>query len=198
MVNGSEERDAIEPFEVAVADEVLDDLYRRVRTTRWPDDPLAADWTYGVPQALLQRVAAYWADGYSWRASEARLNAFPQYVTTVDGARVHFYHARSQNPRATPLLLLHGWPGTSVEMLDIIPSLVDPSVDGVDEADAFHVVSVSLPGYGFSGPTAAPGWDTEPDGSGGRRPNDPPRLRPVCSPRDRLGIHDPPDARRDG
>ncbi len=151
--------DAVEPFEVHVADDVLDDLRARLARTRFPDQLPDTGWEYGVPVGVLRDLVGYWRDGYDWRAHEARLNAFPQERTTVDGQSIHFVHARSPHPDALPLLLTHGWPGSIVEFLDVIPRLTHPTDHGGSSGDAFHVVAPSLPGYGFSGPTVAPGWD---------------------------------------
>jgi epoxide hydrolase len=125
------------------------------------DDPRLRPYRVRVSQADvddLRDLAAYWADGFDWRAQEAALNAYPQFITTIDGADVHFLHVRSAEPDATPLLLLHGWPGSVVEFLDLIGPLTDPARHGGTAADAFHLVIPSLPGYGFSGPLAETGW----------------------------------------
>lgn len=149
---------AINPFVVDIPDEQLRDLHDRLDRTRWPDELNGVGWTYGVPVGYLREVADHWRHEYDWRAQEARLNRFPQFTTTVDGQNVHFYHVRSKHPDALPLLLVHGFPGTVVEFLDIIDHLVDPTAHGGSAADAFHVVVPSIPGYGFSGPTTATGW----------------------------------------
>lgn len=151
--------DAIEPFEVHVDDAVLDDLRDRLSRARIPDQIVGTGWDAGMPAGYLRELVRYWHDEYDWRAHEARLNTFDHCRTTVDGQPVHFVHARSPHPDARPLLLTHGWPGSIVELLDVIPRLADPTLDGGDPVDAFHVVAPSLPGYGFSGPTREPGWD---------------------------------------
>ena len=115
-------------------------------------------WERGVPVDYLRGLAAYWRDGFDWRAQEARLNSFPQYTTRIDGQRIHFLHVKSPEPAATPLLLLHGWPGSVVEFLDVIGPLSDPRSHGGDPATAFDLVIPSLPGFGFSGPVTGPGW----------------------------------------
>jgi microsomal epoxide hydrolase len=148
----------ITPFRVAVPDAVLDDLRERLARTRLPNQVEGADWDQGTELAFLAELLAYWRDGFDWRAAEARINAFDQFVTEVDGQRIHFVHHRSPEPDALPLLISHGWPGSIVEFLDVIGPLTDPRAHGGDPADAFHVVAPSLPGYGFSGPTHAPGW----------------------------------------
>jgi microsomal epoxide hydrolase len=136
----------------------LDELRARVAATRWP--PALADdgWDRGVPVAYLQGLAEYWATSYDWRAAEAMLNRYPQFVTEIDGTNVHFLHVRSPEPAARPLLISHGWPGSVVEFLDVIGPLTDPAAHGGDPADAFHVVIPTLPGFGFSG-RAEPGWN---------------------------------------
>jgi epoxide hydrolase len=144
----------VDPFRIAVPDEVLDDLRRRLRATRWPERETVPDWSQGVPLAYLQEVCGYWADGYDWRAREAALNRFPQFTTTVDGLLLHFLHVRSPHPDAVPLVLTHGWPGSVAEFAAVIGPLTDPP----DPADAFHVVCPSLPGFGFSGKPAGTGW----------------------------------------
>jgi epoxide hydrolase len=151
--------DAVEPFEVHVDDAVLDDLRERLARTRFPDEVDGAGWEYGTPTEYLRELVAYWRDGFHWRAQEARLNAFAQFRTVIDGQPVHFVHARSAHRDAFPLLLTHGWPGSIVEFLDVIPRLIDPEAHGGDAGDAFHVIAPSLPGYAFSGPTRTRGWD---------------------------------------
>jgi epoxide hydrolase len=149
----------LRPFRVQVPQADLDDLADRLRRTRWPDELPGVGWTRGVPLGYLKELAAHWADGYDWRAWEARLNRLPQFTTTVDGQTVHFVHARSPEPDALPLLAVHGWPGSIVELLEVIGPLADPRAHGGQAADAFHVVAPSIPGFGFSGPTREPGWD---------------------------------------
>jgi epoxide hydrolase len=150
----------VQPFQVDIPDAALDDLRDRLARTRWPHELPGAGWTYGVPLGFLQELAEYWRTGYDWRAEEARLNQFPQFLTTIDGARVHFLHVRSPEPRALPLVITHGWPGSVAEFLDVIGPLTDPRGHGGDPADAFHLVIPSIPGYGFSGPTGDTGWTT--------------------------------------
>ncbi len=148
-----------EPFTVAVAQSVLDDLSARLRATRWPDALPGSGWDYGTDLGYLRDLCRTWADGFDWRRQEARLNAWPQHVTEIDGARLHYLHARSPHPGALPLLLTHGWPGSVVEFLSVLGPLVDPPAHGGDPADAFTVVCPSIPGYGWSGPTRERGWD---------------------------------------
>ena len=147
------------PFRIEVPDADLEDLRRRVAATRWPDQLPGSGWTYGTDIHVLRPLAEHWIDGYDWRAHEARLNAFPQFTTTIDGQRIHFLHVRSPEPGALPLVLTHGWPGSICEFTELIGPLTDPVAHGGSAEDAFHVVVPSLPGYGFSGPTVEPGWD---------------------------------------
>ena len=142
-------RVAIAPFEVQVDDSVLEDLRRRLTATRFPDQIEGTGWEYGIPIDYLRELVAYWRDTYDWRAEEARLNELDHFRTEVDGQSVHFIHARSGHEDALPLLITHGWPGSVVEFLDVIPLLTQE----------FHVVVPSLPGYGFSEPTRTRGWD---------------------------------------
>ncbi|WP_084963629.1 epoxide hydrolase family protein [Thermoactinospora rubra] len=139
----------IRPFTVDVPQEQLDDLRRRLQATRWPSQVPGAGWSRGVPLEYLKDLAAYWADGYDWRAWEARLNAHPQFTTEIDGQTVHFLHVRSAREDALPLLLAHGWPGSVVEFLPVV-DLLSPH---------FHLVIPSHPNFGFSGPAGA-GWDS--------------------------------------
>ena len=148
----------IRPYRISVPQADLDDLRERLARTRWARDLPGAGWERGVPAGYLRELADYWAEDYDWRAHEAALNAYPQFITTIDGASVQFLHLRSAQPDATPLLLLHGWPGSIVEFLDMIGPLTDPAAHGGDPADAFHLVIPSLPGYGFSGPLTETGW----------------------------------------
>lgn len=153
--------DGIRPFRIQVPDALLDDLHQRLERTRWPDAELVHDHSQGVPLAWLQQVCAYWRHGYDWRAREARLNAFDQFVTEVDGLDLHFMHLRSPHPDALPLILTHGWPGSVVEFHKVIGPLTDPTAHGGQAADAFHVICPSLPGFAFSGKPRAPGWGVE-------------------------------------
>ncbi|GAA3962293.1 epoxide hydrolase [Actinomadura viridis] len=147
------------PFRVNVPQADLDDLAGRLDRVRWPDELPGAGWDYGIPLGRVRELAEYWRTGYDWRAQEAALNAFPQFTTTIDGANVHFFHVRSPEPDALPLILTHGWPSTSADFLDMIGPLTDPRAHGGDPADAFHVVIPSIPGFGLSGPTRERGWN---------------------------------------
>ncbi len=148
----------IRPFRIEIPQADLDDLSRRLAATRWPRTPLFAEWSRGVPLDYLKDLTAYWARDFDWRAQEARLNAFPQFTTAIDGQTVHFVHVRSPEPNATPLLMTHGWPSSIVEFAGVIDALTNPAAHGGDPADAFHLVIPSLPGFGFSTPLAGAGW----------------------------------------
>jgi pimeloyl-ACP methyl ester carboxylesterase len=151
--------DDVVPFVIDVPQADLDDLNERLRRTRWPDPETPGDWSQGVPLDYTRRLCEYWRDHYDWRATEARLNQFPQFTTEIDGLPIHFLHVRSPHPDALPLVMTHGWPGSIVEFGKVIGPLTDPTAHGGDAADAFHLVCPSLPGYGFSGKPAEPGWD---------------------------------------
>ncbi|MET8000215.1 epoxide hydrolase family protein [Nonomuraea glycinis] len=148
----------IRTFRVDIPQADLDDLRERLSRTRLPVQTPGAGSERGLPAARLRELADHWATGYDWRAHEARLNAHPQYVTTIDSQDIHFLHVRSPEPDATPLILTHGWPSSVVEFLDVIGPLTDPRAHGGDPADAFHLVIPSLPGYGFSAPLTGTGW----------------------------------------
>lgn len=150
--------DAITPFQIAVEDAALDDLRARLRNTRWPESEPVDDWSQGVPLSYVREVCRYWADEYDWRAREATLNHFEQYLTTIDDVDIHFIHVRSPVTSALPLIITHGWPGSVVEFHKVIGPLTDPVAHGGDPSDAFHVVCPSLPGFGFSGKPSATGW----------------------------------------
>jgi pimeloyl-ACP methyl ester carboxylesterase len=149
----------IRPFEVHVPDEDLADLRRRVAATRWPGKELVADQSQGVQLATIQALMTYWGTGYDWRRCEAKLNALPQFVTEIDGLRIHFIHVKSRHVDALPLIVTHGWPGSVIEMLEVVGSLTDPTAKGGSAEDAFDLVIPSLPGYGFSAAPESVGWD---------------------------------------
>jgi len=153
------EADTIRPFHIDIPEEVLADLRRRIAATNWPEREPVSDATQGVPLATMRKLAQYWATVYDWRKVEARLNALPQFVTTIDGLDIHFIHVRSKNANALPVIVTHGWPGSIIEQLKIIGPLTDPVAHAGKAEDAFDVVIPSLPGYGFSGKPAATGWD---------------------------------------
>jgi len=147
----------VERFTIEVSDEVLRDLDERLARTRWPDQLPGTGWDYGADTAYLRELAAYWQNEYDWREQERALNRFEHYRAAIDGTRIHFVHARSRDPNAIPVLLLHGWPSSFVQMLDIIPLLTDPAAHGLPNAPSFHVVAASLPGFGFSDVPTRPG-----------------------------------------
>jgi epoxide hydrolase len=149
----------IHPFTIAIPQAALDDLRERLARTHWPDELPGVDWNYGVPLDYVRRLAEHWRTSYDWRVWEARLNAYPQFTTEIDGQNIHFLHVRSAEPDAFPLILTHGWPGSVVEYLDVIDPLTNPRAYGGEAADAFHLVIPSLPGFGFSGPTHETGWN---------------------------------------
>jgi pimeloyl-ACP methyl ester carboxylesterase len=149
----------IRPFHVDVPDQVLDDLRRRIGTTRWPHRELVDDRSQGVQLATIQELARYWATAYDWRACEEKLNALPQFKTEIDGVDIHFIHVRSNRKDALPLIMTHGWPGSVIELLETVGPLTDPTAHGGQAEDAFDLVLPSLPGYGFSAEPTEVGWD---------------------------------------
>ena len=150
--------EAIRPFTINVPQDQLADMRRRIAATRWPERETVVDDSQGVPLATMQDLAHYWATGYDWRKVEARLNALPQFMTTIDGLDVHFIHVRSKQENALPLIVTHGWPGSVIEQLKIVDPLSNPTAHGASASDAFHLVIPSLPGYGFSGKPTSTGW----------------------------------------
>jgi pimeloyl-ACP methyl ester carboxylesterase len=149
----------IRPFHLAIAQEQIDDLNRRIDMTRWPDKETVDDWSQGTPLAALQGLVDYWRNGYDWRRCETRLNEFGQFMIEIDGLDIHFIHVRSPHEGAMPLILTHGWPGSVIEFMEVIGPLSDPVAHGGRAEDAFHVVVPSLPGYGFSAKPTEAGWD---------------------------------------
>jgi microsomal epoxide hydrolase len=150
--------DAIQSFRCHVPDAAIEDLKRRLRETRWPDQLDGAGWDYGSELGYVRALCEHWAEAFDWRAAEARFNRFPQFTTEIAGENVHFYHVRSPEPDALPLIITHGYPGSVAEFLDILGPLSDPAAHGGDAKDAFHVIAPSIPGYGFSGPTKHRGF----------------------------------------
>jgi epoxide hydrolase len=148
----------VRPFQIAIADEQVADLRRRLAATRWPQ-PVVQDFSHGQALSLARELAAYWAEGFDWRAQEARLNAHPQFLTEIDGQTIHFIHVKSKEANALPLILTHGWPSSPAEYLDLIGPLTDPRAHGLDARLAFDLVIPSVPGMGLSSPLAAAGWD---------------------------------------
>jgi len=153
--------DAIRPFRIDVPEEDLVDLRRRIAATRWPDRETVTDRSQGAQLAKLQELMRYWGTDYDWRKVEARLNALPQFTTSIDGVDIHFIHVRSRQKNALPLIVTHGWPGSIIEQLKIVGPLTDPAAHGGSAEDAFDVVIPSLPGYGFSGKPTGAGWDPD-------------------------------------
>ena len=151
--------EAIRPFRVNVPENKLVDLKRRILATQWPEQELIKDETQGVQLATMQALAKYWATDYDWRKVEARLNALPQFITTIDGVDIHFIHVRSKYKNALPVIITHGWPGSIIEQMKIIGPLTDPVAYGGKEEDAFDVVIPSIPGHGFSGKPTELGWN---------------------------------------
>jgi pimeloyl-ACP methyl ester carboxylesterase len=153
--------DAIRPFRANVPQAQLIDLRRRIADTRWPDRETVNDQSQGVPLAKIQELVRYWGSDYDWRKCEAKLNAWPQFMTTIDGVDIHFIHVRSKHANALPVIVSHGWPGSVIEQVKIIGPLTDPTAHGGYAEDAFDVVIPSLPGYGFSGKPRDTGWDPD-------------------------------------
>jgi pimeloyl-ACP methyl ester carboxylesterase len=149
----------VRPFRVEVREEDLVELRRRIAATRWPEKETVADQSQGVQLATIQALVRYWETEYDVRRLEARLNAFPQFLIEIDGLDIHFLHIRSPHAHALPLIITHGWPGSVIELLNVIGPLSDPTAHGGDAADAFDVVVPSMPGYGFSAKPTTTGWD---------------------------------------
>jgi pimeloyl-ACP methyl ester carboxylesterase len=148
---------SIRPFRVDISDKLVDDMRRQIGETRWPEKEL--DPSQGVQLATMQALARYWANEHDWQKTQAKLNALPQFLTTIDGLDIHFIHVKSEHENALPLLITHGWPGSVIEMLGVIGPLTDPTAHGGKAEDAFDVVIPSIPGFGFSGKPTAVGWD---------------------------------------
>ena len=153
--------DAIRPFHINIPEQALTEMRRRIHSTRWPDKETVDDSSQGVPLAKLQALVQYWGASYDWRKVEATLNRLPQFVTKIDGIDIHFIHVRSRHPKALPVIISHGWPGSVIEQLKVIAPLTDPTAHAGRAEDAFDVVIPSLPGYGFSGRPAEAGWGPE-------------------------------------
>ncbi len=149
----------IRPFHIDVPEDELAELRRRIAATRWPSKELVADRSQGVQLGPLQELARYWASDYDWRKAEAKLNALPQFTTETDGVDIHFIHVKSRHENALPLIMTHGWPGSVIELLEVVGPLTDPTAHGGRAEDAFDLVLPSLPGYGFSGEPTEVGWD---------------------------------------
>jgi pimeloyl-ACP methyl ester carboxylesterase len=151
----------IHPFTIAVPEEKLTDLRKRITATQWPEKETVTDQSQGVPLEMMQDLAHHWATEYDWRRCENALNALPHFITEIDGLDIHFIHVRSKHDDALPILINHGWPGSIIEQLKLLDRLVDPTAHGASAADAFHVVIPSMPGYGFSGKPTTTGWGPE-------------------------------------
>jgi pimeloyl-ACP methyl ester carboxylesterase len=152
---------AIHPFSVDISEKALTEMRRRILATQWPEKETVSDTSQGVPLAEMQELARYWATDYDWRKAEAKLNALPQFITNIDGLDIHFIHVRSKNPKALPLIISHGWPGSVLEQIKLVGRLTDPTAHGGKAEDAFDVVIPSMPGYGFSGKPTSTGWGPE-------------------------------------
>jgi pimeloyl-ACP methyl ester carboxylesterase len=148
----------VRPFRIAIPQDDLDRLHDRLDRVRWAEELPGVGWEYGVPVGHVQRLVEHWRTAYDWRGSEARLNTYPQFITTIDGQNIHFLHIRSPEPDPVPLIVTHGWPGSVAEFLDVIGPLSNPRAHGANPALAFDLVIPSLPGFGFSGPTTERGW----------------------------------------
>ena len=151
----------IRPFTIEVSEADLEDMRARIADTRWPEPETVADQSQGVQSATMEELAHYWGTHYDWRRVEARLNDLPQFMTEIDGLDIHFIHVRSKHEDALPIIITHGWPGSVIEMLNVVDPLTDPTSHGGDASDAFHVVIPSIPGYGFSGKPTTTGWDPD-------------------------------------
>jgi pimeloyl-ACP methyl ester carboxylesterase len=148
-----------QPFRLEIPEEQMADLRRRIAATRWPSKELVPDRSQGVQLAMLRELARYWETDYDWRKAEEKLNALPQFTTEIDGLEIHFIHVTSPHKNAMPLIMTHGWPGSVIELLEVVGPLTDPTAHGGDAEDAFELVLPSLPGYGFSGEPTEVGWD---------------------------------------
>lgn len=149
---------SIRPFRIHVPEKAIADLRRRIRETRWPEKETVPDRSQGGQLANMQAIVKYWGSDYDWRRVEAKLNALPQFVTTIDGVDIHFIHARSKHPNALPVIITHGWPGSIIEQMKVVEPLTDPTAHGGSPDDAFDVVIPSMPGFGFSGKPKGTGW----------------------------------------
>jgi pimeloyl-ACP methyl ester carboxylesterase len=155
------EDNSIRPYRINVPEAALTDLRQRVLATRWPDKETVADQSQGIRLEKIQKLVHYWGADYNWRKAEAKLNALPQFITTIDGLDIQFVHVRSRHPNAMPLIITHGWPGSIFELLKVIDPLTNPTAHGGRAEDAFDVVLPSMPGYGFSGKPKTTGWDPD-------------------------------------
>jgi pimeloyl-ACP methyl ester carboxylesterase len=159
MTSTIETASETQPFRLEIPEEQMADLPRRIAATRWPSKELVPDRSQGVQLAMLRELARYWETDYDWRKTEEKLNALPQFTTEIDGLEIHFIHVTSPHKNAMPLIMTHGWPGSVIELLEVVGPLTDPTAHGGDAEDAFELVLPSLPGYGFSGEPTEVGWD---------------------------------------
>jgi pimeloyl-ACP methyl ester carboxylesterase len=159
MTSTIETASETQPFRLEIPEEQMADLRRRIAATRWPSKELVPDRSQGVQLAMLRELARYWETDYDWRKTEEKLNALPQFTTEIDGLEIHFIHVTSPHKNAMPLIMTHGWPGSVIELLEVVGPLTDPTAHGGDGEDAFELVLPSLPGYGFSGEPTEVGWD---------------------------------------
>jgi len=150
---------SIRPFKIEIPQSEIDELRRRINATRWPDPELVDDQSQGVQLATMQALVRYWGTEYDFRRFETRLNALPQFMTEIDGLDIHFIHVKSPAENALPLIITHGWPGSVIEMLNVVGPLSDPASHGGTAEDAFDVVIPSMPGYAFSAKPTVTGWD---------------------------------------
>jgi hypothetical protein len=161
VLSAHAQQPAITPFAIHVSDATLRDLKTRLQQTRFPEEIAGTGWTYGTDVTYLKSLVAYWRDRYDWRATERGLNQLPQFKTTIDGIEIHFIHVKSKVPGALPLALTHGWPGSIYEFTKVIGPLTDPVAHGGQAQDAFDIVAISLPGFGFSSKPTTPGYSPE-------------------------------------
>ncbi|REE69722.1 pimeloyl-ACP methyl ester carboxylesterase [Paenibacillus taihuensis] len=153
-----QDNNIIRPFHIHVPEEELVELRNRINATRWPDKETVSDQSQGTQLGTIQELARYWANEYDWRKVEAKINSYPHFLTEIDGLDIHFIHVRSKHENAMPIIIAHGWPGSIIEQLKLIEPLTNPTAHGGSEADAFHVVIPSMPGYGYSGKPTETGW----------------------------------------
>jgi hypothetical protein len=161
VVPATAEETSIRPFQVHIPESAVVDLRQRLAAARLPDPETVSDQSQGVQLATMRELVHYWQTDYDWRKAEARLNALPQFITTIDGVDIHFIHVRSPHPNAMPLIMTHGWPGSIIELLNVIDPLTNPTAHGGRAEDAFDIVIPSLPGYGFSGRPTTTGWNSD-------------------------------------
>ena len=152
---------AIQDFKIDIPKEKLVDLQKRLEMTRWPEKETPEDWTQGIPLSYMKEIHEYWLNDYDWKKHEKNINEFPQYITNINDLDIHFIHYPSPHKEAKPLIITHGWPGSIVEFLQVIKPLADPTINDGDPKNAFHVITPSLPGFGFSGKPTKPGFGVE-------------------------------------